>query len=168
MTDSEVWDAFVEWANGISPTLVIQSYQEADRPAVPYIMVNMPVVQDVHDFMSSVSYDVSDTEANDQGKPLITMRPKVEVEWHFSVHAFGPGPTDLLRPMRARAKSIQSMEPMYPDIVIHDVSEIRYIPDMIQSEWEPRAQMDVYVRGYIEDGFIVETIDQTSFDFNRE
>jgi hypothetical protein len=59
------------------------------------------------------------------------------------------------------------MEPLMPSLVIHEVSQIRNVPEWINNAWQPRSQMDVFVHGLTKDGFVVDVIEQTSFETTR-
>ncbi len=54
-----------------------------------------------------------------------------------------------------------------PGLIIHDVSPIRDVPDFNNAAWEPRAQMDLYLRGLTKDGVLVDTIEHYSIGVNR-
>ena len=113
----------------------------------------------------------------------ITASPIIETEWQFSVHCYGvpridpktnelvipapAAPTDILRPIRSAAQLAQMNEPLMPGLVVHQLSAIRNVPDFNGARWEPRAQMDLFIRGLVADGFVVDTIDAYSFDFER-
>ena len=75
--------------------------------------------------------------------------------------------TGILRPIVSASKLRQVMEPLFPGLVIADLSQIRNVPEFVNAKWEPRAQLDFIVRGLTRDGFIVDTIDESSFDIAR-
>ena len=54
-----------------------------------------------------------------------------------------------------------------PGLHIHEAGIINNVPDWINDAWEPRAQMPIYVRGVTTEGFVVDTIDDTSFNVSR-
>jgi hypothetical protein len=128
-------------------------------PALPYNMVNLLTTQPVREHEQTIEYE-------DQGTD-VKATPVIEVEWHFSVHSYGPQPTDNLSPIRSAAKLSQVMEPMFPSLIVHSVSQIRNVPDWINNGWQPRAQMDVFLRGLTRDGFLVDVIEQTEINIER-
>lgn len=164
MTDEDVWSAAVRFVKSSTGLTTIKAYQEGERPEVPYIMVNMTGTTEVREHAASTEY--TDTGVpNSEGENEISAAPVIETEWQFSVHAFGDYPTGLLRPLRSAAQLSQKWEPYFPALTIFDVSEIRHVPEMIESRWEPRAQMDLFIRGFVRDGFVIDTIDEASTEF---
>lgn len=113
----------------------------------------------------------------------VTAYPIIETEWHFSVNAYGRPPidhktklpvspkpafpTDILRPLRAAAELAQMNEPLMPGMTVHEVSDVRNLPEVINERIEPRAQIDIYLRGIVRDGFVIDTINRWSFEFER-
>lgn len=159
MKDTEVHSSVVRWLAGITGKVVIKSHQGGDDPALPYLMVNLLTTQEVRGHSQFDDW----TEAGDD----VTATPQIETQWHFSVHAYGPEPTDILRPVRAAAQLAQMNEPLMPGLVVHDLSFIRHVPDFVNNRWQPRAQMDLYLRGIVQDGFVVDVIEQFSFTHER-
>jgi len=166
MTNDEVWSAVQSWIRGAAGKETIRAHQGIKAPALPYIMVNFTGTSEVRQHEQTVEY--TDTGAdNGEGEHQISAAPVIEIEWRFSVHAYGEEPTGILRPIISAQKLRQTMEPMFPALVIAEISQIRNVPDFIDNHWEPRAQMDFFVRGLTRDGFIVDTIDESSFDIAR-
>ena len=90
----------------------------------------------------------------------ILLKPVIETEWNFSVHVFGERGSDVLRPIRAWASLPQAEEPLRPELTIHEVSQVRNVPDWNGTSWEPRAQVDISLRGLVKDGALVDTIEE--------
>jgi hypothetical protein len=152
MTNDEVHSALVRWLHGLTGLVVIKAYQEGPRPALPYVMVNLTGVAEVREWQQGSEYD-EDTAG-------VTASVVIETEWRFSVHAFGSEPTGILRPVVPAAQSAQKMEPLYPSLIVHECSQVRSVPELINEKWEPRAQMDLFLRGLIRDGFLVDVIEE--------
>jgi hypothetical protein len=166
MTDQDVWTNFIKWLETLTGLVVIKAHPSEDRPNKPYIMVNMPTISQVRQQAQDIEYEETGEET-DEGFDEIKAHPVVETEWMFSVHSYGPTPTDLLRPIVLAYHVKQVVDQLNP-LVLHEVSELRRIPERVKNEWEPRAQVDVFLRGLVKDGFIVDTIETYSFDVNRE
>lgn len=159
MTNDEVWSAVVRWVRTVSGFTTIKSHQSGPEPAGRYVMVNFTGAFEVREHEQDVEYeDVVDE---------VTAKPVIEIEWRFSVHGYGATPTDTLRPLISASKLSQVMEPMFPSLTVHDVSQIRNVPDWINNTWQPRAQMDLNVRGIIRDGHVIDVIEEASFDIAR-
>jgi hypothetical protein len=163
MTDDEVWSAVVRWIALVTSRVTIRSNEGSKAPALPYVMVNFTGMFQVRDHEQLIAYTETG-ETTPQDKPEISAAPVIEAEWRFSVHSYGSEPTAVLRRVVSASKVVQILEPMFPALVIHDVSQVRNVPDWVDNKWEPRAQLDLIVRGLTRDGFIVDTIDETSFD----
>jgi hypothetical protein len=166
MTNDEVWSAVVRWIASVTEVATIRSHEGKKAPTLPYVMVNFVGFAQVRANEQMVEY--TDTgEPNSAGKNKISAAPVIEAEWRFSVHAYGSEPTGILRPIVSASKLRQVMEPMFPDLVIADLSQIRNLPEYVDNKWEPRAQIDFNVRGLTRDGFVIDTIDERSFDIAR-
>jgi hypothetical protein len=155
-SNHQVQTALVKWIKARTAVETIFSHQSGKAPALPYIMVNFMGLFEVRDHEQDIEYsEGADPVGPDL--PPITARPVIESEWRFSVHAYGTDPTDILRPLVAASKLAQVMEPMMPGLVIHEISQIRNVPDWINEGWQPRAQADVVIRGLTKDGSLSST-----------
>lgn len=165
-TNAQVWSAVVRWVEGLTSVNTIKAHQGGKAPALPYIMVNMTGMFEVREHAQEIAYsEGSDPPGPDL--PLITATPVIEAEWRFSVHAYGPSPTDTLRPVVSAVKLAQMQEPLMPGLIIHEISQIRNVPDWINEQWQPRAQMDINVRGLIKDGHVIDVIEEAPLDIDR-
>lgn len=166
MTDDEVYTALTDWLTTVCGVTVIRTHQGGDAPALPYVAVNMPTIREVFQHERETVY--FDTGVpNSEGENQIRASPIIETEWFFSVFAYGANPTDVLRPIKSAAKLPQMNEPLMPALSLHDISQVRYLPELINKEWEPRAQVDIFLRGLTKDGFIVDVIDEPHFNFEQ-
>lgn len=162
MTDDQVHSALVRWLRGLTGITVIKSHQGGPAPTDPYIAINLTTTRQLRVHAQQIDHSEEDTAGE------ITASPVVEVEWHFSCHAYGPQPTGILRPVRSAIQIAQAQEPMLPNLVIHECSQIRNVPDWINESWEPRAQIDIFVRGLTRDGgFAVDVIEEAPLDFGQ-
>ena len=156
MTDDEIIGKVVEWVATVTGRVVIQAYQSGPRPPMPYIMVNLIGTNKVRDQVQDVEYtDITETQM--QAAPII------EVEWQFSIHGFGATgaiSTDLLRPIHSAVELTQVMEPLWPALRVHRTSQTRNVPEYVNEVWEPRAQLDMMLRGLTRDGFTIDPIEQ--------
>lgn len=152
MTDDDVHSALVRWLKGITGLTTIKAHQGGPSPSLPYVMVNLTGTAEVREHSQEIEYD-EDTAG-------VTAAPVIETEWQFSVHAYGPNPTSILRPIRSAAHLAQINEPLMPSLVIHECSQVRNVPDWINEQWEPRGQMDVFLRGLTRDGFLIDVIEE--------
>lgn len=163
MTNDEVHSAIVRWVAAKTGITTIKAHQGGEAPATPYLMVNMTGVAEVREHAIDIEYTETH-DLNSEGEKIVEAAPVTEMEWRFSVHSYGDDPTDQLRPIVSIMKLGQGMEPAYPGLTIHEVSQIRNIPDWIKNEWQPRGQMDLIARGIIRDASNVDVIDDYSFD----
>lgn len=164
MTDNEVHGELVEWIKGVINAPVIRAFQGGPTPGPRYVMVNYTGSQEVRVHPSKVEYLEDDTTNS-----LVLATPVIETEWRFSVHSFGENPTDLLRPIRSASKLSQVEEQLRPRLTIHEVSQIRNLPESDGTRVVQRAQMDVYLRGLVRDGHLIDTINEFEpFDIGRK
>jgi hypothetical protein len=165
ITNDQVHSAVVQWVKAkTGNTTTIKAHQGGPAPALPYIMINFTGSAEVRRHEITVEFTDTGTP-NSEGENIITAAPVIEYEWRFSVHAYGPSPTDRLRPIVSAMKVPQAMEPLMPGLHVHEISQIRNVPDWINNAWQPRAQMDVFVRGVIRDSIgTVDVIDEYSLD----
>lgn len=170
MTNDEVHSAVVRWIKAKTGVTTIKAHQSGPAPALPYVMVNDTGTAEVRRWHQSIEYTETiippdEDEEDGEEEKIVTAAPVIEMEWRFSVHSFGSSPTDRLRPIVSAVKVPQAMEPLMPGLHVHEVSAIRDVPDWIENAWQPRAQMDIIVRGIIRDSVgAVDVIDEYSFD----
>lgn len=163
MTEDEVISAVVRFVARVSGIVAIRANEGGNAPALPYAMVNFTGLAEVREHAATIEF--TDTGLpNSEGEHIISAAPVMEIEWRFSVHAYGADPASKLRPIKSALKISQVLEPALPLLVIFDSSQIRSVPDWIDNRWEPRAQMDLFVRGIIRDDFDVDVIDHAAFD----
>lgn len=164
-TDAQIHSLLVRWLAArleFASGKVIKAFPDGPRPVLPYVMVNLTGSRTVREHEQTIEFaaDAPGTEPNTAGEyPPVEAAPVIEREWFFSVHMHGPAPTDLLRPIESAARMLQTMEPIYPDIVIHEISRVRNVPEWVNNLWEPRANVDIFLRGLTRDGFDVDVID---------
>ena len=165
MTNDQVHEALITWIRSVTNTTTIAAHQDGPEPAAPYIMVNFTGLNELRDHEQSVEYSSSRPDPDE-----LTAVPVIDVEWRFSVHAYtdhGGQPTDILRPLRSAMHLEQVLEPLFPTLVLHDMSQIRSVPEFINERWEPRAQLDLFLRGVTRDGFVIDPIDDISVIVTR-
>lgn len=171
MTNDQIIGDVVEWIKkATGAPAVIRAYESGPRPPVPYIMVNLTGQNEVRDNEHLVEYTptradepppTEDTAGNPE-YPDITAAPVIETEWRFSIHAFAATDsqaTDLIRPIKSAQRLSEIMEPLNPNLLIHETSQIRNVPEWVNNAWEPRANIDLFLRGLTRDGFVISTID---------
>lgn len=163
MTEDEVFGAVVRYISLTTGARCIRAYQGKDAPELPYIMVNMMGADTIREHAQGVEFTGTDVP-NSAGEETITAAPVIEMEWRFSVHAYGEQPSSFLRKLVVASRVSQATEPLYPELTLHSLSAIRSIPEWINNGWQPRAQIDVFVRGIIRDEVTVDVIDSVTFD----
>ncbi len=167
MTDEDIHAALVRWFTARTALTVIQAEQGGVEPALPYIVVRFTGSAPIRDNIMDVEFIELDTE-NSEGLKEVKASPVIETEWRYSIHCHGGTPSDFLRPIRSAAELSQMIEPLAPGLTIHELSQIRNVPEYINEAWEPRAQMDLYLRGLTKDGFVVDAIETYSFGIERD
>ena len=167
ITDADIHASLVRWFTARTSLQVIQGEQGGEEPATPYIVVRFTGSAPVRDNIQDVEFTELET-INTQGLKELKAAPVIETEWRYSIHVHGSEyPSDILRPIRSAAELAQLNEPLMPGLIIHELSQIRNVPEYVNEAWEPRAQMDLFLRGLTKDGFVVDTIETYSFGFER-
>lgn len=165
MKDSEVRTAVTAWVAGlfaVGAVSVVEAYP-AQELTPPYITVNLTTISQVRQHEQRTEFTKGEQPADPDEKRPITAAPVIETEWMLSIQAYAEDPTALLRPLWSACKLPEKDESLRP-LHIHQTSQIRYVPDFVNNRWEPRAQMDLFVRGLVMDGFVIDTIEQFSFE----
>lgn len=160
-TDREIHTQVVRWLAARTGQRFIKGEQSGDLPELPYGMVNLTGTAEVRQHPQGFEY------SEDAPSERILAKPIIEVEWRFSVHAYGDHPTDVLRPIRSAFHLAQANEPLMPGLIIHEISQIRDLPEYVNHAWEPRAQMDVMLRGLTRDGILIDTIETVEITAGR-
>jgi hypothetical protein len=160
MTDEEVITAVVNWLTLRSGIMFIVADQSGDQPAFPYGVARLNSTDQVRE-------QPQDFEYEDVGDDVMT-RPRLELQWFFSLHVYGDGCFDVLRRVRAAYHVSQICEPVEPALTIYDISQIRNLTEYIGEKVEPRAQMDLIVRGVANDGFLIDVIEEATITVERK
>lgn len=160
MTNDEVHDALNKWLKGLTGLTFIQDRPGAEPPPLPYGMTSLSVISELSYHPSRVDYEETDT-LNSEGFPEISATPLVELELTFLVFCYGDTCRDVLRKVKMATHLTQIMEPMWPELVIHEVGNVNYIPELVNERWEPRAQVNISVRGISSDSFVIDVIEST-------
>lgn len=167
MTENEIHSALVRWLADATGLKTIKGQQSGKVPPHPYCMVNLTGITEVRAHPQETLWERHpDTPEGDSQRSTAT--PVIETEWRFSVHVYGDEPTTYLRKLRSNFHLAQANEPLLPGLIIHELSQVRDVPDFNNATWEPRAQMDMYLRGLAKDGVLVDTIETYGFDIQRK
>ena len=145
------------WLSSLLGLTVIKDRQGARRPPVPYATVDLANFRDVSEQPRDIIYD-SDVLA----------QPDIEVEWVFLVMVYGASGADALRRVQSAVHVAQIQEPLMPALVVHEVGTVNTIPELIGERWEPRAQVNLVVRGTSRDTFSVDTIREPVINITGE
>lgn len=160
MTTDDVYSAVVKWIYDVTSVTTIRAHEGETRPALPYIMVNL-ISSDVEPNPRAYVF-VEAGNTTPEGKAETTQAPLMDGEWNFSVHAYGENPVAPLQKLKAAQQIAIAIEGLYP-LKPLPLSKIRHIPEMINAEWEYRANCDLTVKGSIVDlNFTVNPIEETT------
>jgi hypothetical protein len=159
MTETEVHEAVIRWLNSILDLTVIKDRQGIDRPATPYVMVDLVNFTELTQRPSDFDSQELDS-LNSEGLNEVKLIPVIELEFVFLVFCYGDNSMRTLRKVQTARHLAQMNEPLMPALVIHEVGTINSVPEFVDERWEPRAQCNVVVRGISSDGFVVDTIEE--------
>lgn len=167
MTNNEVHEQLIEWLGDLLGVTVIKDRQQADRPAVPYGMVDLANWRNLHERVDDVDF-ITTATPNSEGQLQIQAVPELEIEWVFLFFVYGAQGENLVRRLQSAVHLSQLQEPLRPALTIHEVSAANSIPELVGELWEPRTQVNIVVRGKSSDGFIVDVIEKHGFNFTGE
>lgn len=159
MTNEDVHEAINKWLKGLTGLTFIMDRQSIKPPAMPYGMTDLSIVRTLRQRVSDISYVETDVE-NSEGKLEIMATPVMELEWTFLVFCYGDNCEDVLRRVKMAMHLPQVQEPLMPDLVIHEIGNVNSVPEFVNERWEPRAQVNLSVRGVSSDGFVIDTIEE--------
>lgn len=168
-TDHVLMTALQRWLKAVTGGMeVIFANQDGPRPPLPYLMVNLLGDRAIRIHEQAVEYfadpaGTSNPPPNPSQGPLpdVIARSLIEREWHFSIHSFGPYPTQVLRRLDAASRLAQITEPLFPSVTIHELSRIRDVPEYVNEKWEERANVDMFLRAVTRDEFAINVIGVT-------
>ena len=162
MTNQEVHETLIMWLIQLWDNLtVIKSHQSAKRPELPYCMVDLVNFSELEERPSSIKYEEKNGNVEET--------PQIEIEWNFLIFCYGENCEELMRRLLSSFHSAQNQEPFFPQLSIHEIGTVNSIPELIGERWEPRAQVNLALRGISSDGFVIDTIEEhTPFEITRE
>lgn len=155
------------WLNGLLGVTVIKDRQQAQRPPVPYGMVDLASWGEVHEQARDITFETTGVP-NSEGKLEELATPSIEMEWVFLFMLYGEQGEALMRRVQAGVHLSQIQEPLRPNLVVHEVSRANSIPELVHETWEPRTQVNIFVRGMSSDSFVVDVIEQHNYDVTGE
>lgn len=167
MKNIDAHEELILWLGELLGLTVIKDRQGADRPAVPYAMVDLANWRDLSQHAAKIDYRES-TDLNTEGKRIVMARPDIEIEWTFMLFVYGPNADEYVRRLQASYHFSQVQERLIPDIHIHEISAANSIPELIDEKWEPRVQVNLIVRGKASDEFVADVIEQTGTEVEIE
>lgn len=113
------------WVAGVCGLHPIPYAPDKPRPPLPYLMANLtgvaPLADHAHRYI--------------EGE---TSRVIADIELRVSLHAYGPDPLALLRPLIGVRDVPQALAPLGA-IRLHRVGLAEYVPELVGTAYEPRA-----------------------------
>lgn len=168
VTEEEVHGQLVDWCEAVTGLTVVRAFPGVDRPAGAYLLTNLlngPT--DVRDFPAGFEY-AGTGENNDQGNEQIEITPVIETEWEFSISSYGgENVMDPIRKLRSVAEVEGPQQGISHMLTVFNFGRPNHVPEQINHEWEPRAHVRVFIRGYTRDGFLIDVIDQAPITATR-
>lgn len=154
MTEKEVRDAIRRWLATVMGVTVIHTYQGGEEPAEPYAVLNLTMSDALH------PHPIVDEFTEIEGQAF--QAPVRDWYWRFSINVYGAEAATILRRVKTAEKVETAKAAMRP-LIVHDTSQIRDATEILNEEWQTRAQMDLEVRGILRDALPIDTIEEYSF-----
>jgi hypothetical protein len=158
MTEGEVLDATRNWIATTTGILWIDSYQGGPEPAEPYGVINLAMDDALNDHPRDVDY----TDASG----VIRQVPVQDWYWRFQLDVYGGAGKTILRKIKTAAQVQTAMEGLLP-LQLAEVSRIADATEILNAEFQNRANMTVEVRGVVRDGLVISVIEEQQPDFAR-
>ncbi|RIY00212.1 hypothetical protein D3218_13080 [Aureimonas flava] len=156
MTEDDVADRLWQWLTELLDTTVIHAFQGAQAPAEPYIVLNLTLAGSVRANQADWEFTSTGTGADEVWRQA----PVLEWFWRFSLNCYGAGGATILRQLRS-AQHVPTVLASLAPLSLFEVSDVRNVPELVNEEYVPRAQVDIELRGILRDGFVVDVVDTT-------
>lgn len=163
MTEAEVLDATRNWIADATGILWIDSYQGGPEPAEPYGVINLTMADAVYEHPSEYEYPVTDEGTEEE---TIRQAPVRDWFWRFSLNVYGDGGKTLLRKVKTAQHVPTALESLAP-LSLFETSQIRDATELLNEEWQARAQMDLEIRGIVRDGLVIDTVETAPVEASR-
>lgn len=162
MTNNEVHERLIEWLGDLLGVTVIKDRQQAQRPAMPYGMVDLANWREMREHPRDELYAEADG--------VVTAQAEIEMEWVFLFMTYGSQAEDLMRKLQSAVHLKQAQWGLLQDgLIIHELSGVNSIPELVGEYWEPRAQLNIVVHGMSSgDGVVIDTIEEHAFNIAGE
>lgn len=159
MTEKEVRDAVRAWVSSVMGITVIHSYQSGPEPAEPYGVINL--------MMDDALYE--DPRGVDFVETAGVMRqiPIQDWYWRFQLDVYGGEGKTILRKIKTASQVQTAMEGLLP-LQLAEVTRIADATEILNTEFQSRANMTIEVRGVVQDGIVVSVIAEQTPEFTRE
>lgn len=161
MTEKQVRDAVRAWIASIMGITVIHSYQGGPEPAEPYGVLNLMMSDALypHQIEDEFPFEmVPDPDNPGEEIEQVRQAPVRDWFWKFSVNVYGADGATILRKISTARLVAQAVAPLLP-LSLYEVSQIRDATEILNEEWQSRAQMDIEIRGLVRDGIAIDVAD---------
>ena len=158
MTEAEVLDATRNWIATTTGIEWIDSYQGAPPPAEPYGVINLTMDDALNDHPRDMDYVEDDA--------TISQLPVRDWYWRFQLDVYGGEGKTILRKVKTAADVQTAMESLLP-LQLAEVSRIADATEILNAEFQNRANMTVEVRGVVRDGLVISVIEEQQPELSR-
>lgn len=164
MNNDAVHAALTIWLKNSLDLVVIKDRQQAERPALPYGMLELANWRDLYQNYTDISFEELETE-NSAGLKEIKASTRNEMEWVFLFYVYGQNGHEYIRKLQAISRTNLATQALQDaGLQIHEVSAANNIPELINEKWEPRVQANIILHGIDADnGIVIDTIKEYEF-----
>ena len=166
MTLDEVYNTLQPWLRQITGlNTIILSHPDAPRPQGVYGMLNLTRMERIN-WPDDLVYEEAEEGTGTDGFPALEIPVETwEASWSFNV--YGPGGADILSRVTSAGKSPAAQLQLHP-VVLHRTSGVRRIPEQVESVWEDRAQIDLFIHYRMRQPFGADLAEQHTVQFAEE
>jgi hypothetical protein len=128
---------------------IIRAHPDAPRPQGAYGLLNLTRAERIN-WPDDLTVEEDDEAGSDDFPAIETPVETWESSWSFN--AYGPGGVEALARTTSAVRSAAALLQLHP-LVLHRTSGIRRLPELIETVWEDRAQVDLFVHYRVRHGF---------------
>lgn len=135
MTITEIEDALYAWISGQTVSEVIFSHQNSPRPTTSYVLIN---------FLTGVNLSTSDVNSVLQVDDSIDNTYSNAKQVVLSINTFYSGAYQLAEDIRNSIDKVTVNDQLYSaGLGYVDSTDVQRLPELVDEEWEERAQFDI-------------------------
>jgi hypothetical protein len=166
VAQSKIEDLIVAWSNAIAEIMTIVAHPNAPRPAASsYAAVN--IISSGRRRKRSLGPIYYEDVVDGEGVDRVVQTNAEEWEWTASIGIYGVGALDYARRLVNSLEIGTNIIDYFTPLHVAEVSLVRRIPELVENEWENRANFDLTLHGVVLDGYLVDVVQHGEIEIIR-